>query len=58
MKSEIKIIETVRKVRDEQYEQSNRLSESEKIAFYREKARRLFQKLGIQPSETKTSPER
>jgi hypothetical protein len=42
----IKAVEMVRSIRDAHYEKLKELSPQEKIAFFREKARRLHAELG------------
>jgi hypothetical protein len=46
-KDEIKAVEWVRKVRDEQREALKGKSSEQRRAFYRDRARRLHERLGV-----------
>lgn len=51
-KAEIKAVELVRRIRDEQHEALKDKTAEERRAFYRERARRVHERLGVTTEET------
>ena len=54
-KSTIRAVETIRRIRDAQYEQLRDKTVEERIAFYRAKARQMQTLVAAEPDEQKTA---